>query len=403
MNKVALALASTVVSGGLAILVLSLLKDPEGQGTVKSVDTTAMMMEVLDEGRERAASAPKKPIVVAKEPVALPPLIHYQPLSDKALSAYFPAAVSPQMRRSEFSYFKHKPNGGWTRRFEEHPKGKFSIQLNGAGMRETTEVRDPKPGLRVLFTGDSHVAGVVNHDENLVHLLETSLSANGRPGDVETLNLAVGSYCIYNYLGVLEDHAHLEPDVFVVVVYGGNDFYGMVRLERYFSGRGRYAASAFSTEEQRKAWDGLKQLRAQELVQVRYMEMNQEDVSIAAQTSASILDEIGDRCDVRGILPIFVYLPPPLEVQADRFPAEVALATTALGLTKEELTGDSQLADEMIRALKDKGRSVVDLRPAYRKAEELLYWRLDFHINLAGHRIASEVIAPYIEEALAGR
>ena len=109
--------------------------------------------------------------------------------------------------------------------------------------------------------------------------------------------------------------------------------------------------------------------------------------------------EIAERCELRGIAPVFVYLPPPLAVQAARFRRELDALTLALDLSAEEVSISNLMATEMIDAVELAGHGVLDLRDAFRASGEPLYWNSDFHINTAGHRLAAELIAAKVEEA----
>ena len=213
----------------------------------------------------------------------LPPLVHWQPLDEKALHAFFPGVLGTHYRADDWTYMAYRPDRSFRRRFKEHPDGSIQIEVNSLGLREPDEVQPVKPDLRILVTGDSHVSGVVPHDENLVHLLGEALGAATPGRSVEALNAGLGGFNVYNYLGVLERFADLKPDVFVVIVYGGNDFYDTARLERYFSGRGKFARGSIPAGERADAWNGAGAVRSQEAIQTCYMLDNPEDVSITAQ------------------------------------------------------------------------------------------------------------------------
>ena len=50
-----------------------------------------------------------------------------------------------------------------------------------------------------------------------------------------------------------------------------------------------------------------------------------------------------------------------------------------------------------LRAVSDLGVETVDLRAAFRGATELLYWKRDHHINLAGHDLVARELAPLFD------
>jgi hypothetical protein len=124
--------------------------------------------------------------------------------------------------------------------------------------------------VRVLVTGDSHTEGVCTNAESFTHLLEGAL-ADARPGAaVEAINSGLSGYNLYNYLGVLEKGRALGPDVFVVTVYGGNDFAAAVQLYRYFERMPPYERAPHSLRSSfldGGLWTGAV---AQELNQVAY-------------------------------------------------------------------------------------------------------------------------------------
>ena len=67
-------------------------------------------------------------------------------------------------------------------------------------------------------------AGACSTHESFPNRLEARLRVRDAQRSVEVWNAGCSNYSLYNYLGTLERLAHLAPDVFVVVVHGGNDF-----------------------------------------------------------------------------------------------------------------------------------------------------------------------------------
>ena len=60
------------------------------------------------------------------------------------------------------------------------------------------------------------------------------------------------------------------------------------------------------------------------------------------------------------------------------------------------------MADEYLATMAAEGVKVVDLRPAFRAAQEPLYWRADLHINTAGHRAVARELHRAVEEVVGG-
>jgi len=120
--------------------------------------------------------------------------------------------------------------------WNEHPRGKWYWTTDGLGLRRDREPSATAPALRVVVTGDSHTDGVCDNADSFCTLAELEL-ASRRPGEsIEVINAGRSSSSFANYLGVLERMLALEPDVFVMVVYGGNDFAEALVWERLVQG-----------------------------------------------------------------------------------------------------------------------------------------------------------------------
>ncbi|MEE8469107.1 MAG: SGNH/GDSL hydrolase family protein, partial [Planctomycetota bacterium] len=143
--------------------------------------------------------------------------------------------------------YRALPGLDFERSFQEHPAGGFRRRTNSVGMHEDQDPRDPAPDLRILVMGDSHVAGVCSNRESFPTRLEAGLAAADPRRSVEVLNLAQGSYDALNYLGTFRTWGELEPDVLVLVIYGGNDFRGSLGLGRYMLRRGPPVRSPYQT------------------------------------------------------------------------------------------------------------------------------------------------------------
>ena len=229
-------------------------------------------------------------------------------------------------------------------------------------------------------------------------LLAQSLTRTGR--SVEVLNAAAGSYSLYKYLLVLERYVELEPDWLVVVVYGGNDFWEAMKLERYYGGRG--APSRTRQRMQRIPVAGGElgsRIAAQELAQAGYFVDNYADVAVAARVAGAVSEHLLALARERGVEVLFVYLPPASRGQP-RFFAEETLALGALEELDEDALGVSdRLADVWLAGLAEHEAYTLDLRGVLRAAREPLYWSSDRHVNFPGHRLIAAEIAGMIEAA----
>jgi hypothetical protein len=285
-------------------------------------------------------------------------------------------------------------------RFGEHPRGRWRIITNGAGFLSDEELLE-SPDLRVLVTGDSHVDGMVPNEENLTQVLARGLRAE-RPGRaVEVLNAGVGTYDLYCYLVAVEERLALEPDVVVVVVYGGNDFAGSMSLYRYFNCLNMPTLSLYAPHEvQRTLPDNVvpRGVVPQELGQAAWFLNNPEDLDLAVDLALDVARELELACRAAGAELVFAYLPPPMSGQPHWYRFALGPLVRDLGLPDDALEVSDELADRWLAALAAHDIAALDLRPVFRAEPEPLYWWTDQHIAIDGHRVVGEALLPLVLE-----
>jgi hypothetical protein len=154
----------------------------------------------------------------------------------RAHRAHLLPAIDKNQVYDEHLLARRKPHFQGHIDLAEHPQGGWDIRTNALGLREDQEVPEEKADLRVLVVGDSHVDGLCANADSFPNLLEASLSERHPGRTIEVVNAGTGGWSFYNYLGALEGLAYLRPDVFVVVVYGGNDFQGAMSLHHFQRG-----------------------------------------------------------------------------------------------------------------------------------------------------------------------
>jgi len=383
------------VSGALAIAAAAVYLRVRPEAPVRSVDIVDQTEEwgrLLDE-RVRAEPEPE----AADDAHAWPPPLVREKLDEKTAGRIFPALGSPLHRYDPVCYFTNIAHWEKQRTIPDWPE-ELDLRTNSLGMREDEEPLEQKPDVRILVTGDSHVDGVCSNRDSLVNVLERSL-AKSRPGRVvEALNAACGGYNPYNYLGVLEKYRELEPDVFIAVVYGGNDFSGMMVVQRYFHRRSRPRFQPYSQQAVIEGAEETKGIVPQELSQVCYFLNNPSDVEHAFDALAGNSLEMQRVCAKSGTELVLVYLPPPLRGQPERVDGTQAL--TALGLPPESAELSDRIADSWLAFLAERGIASLDLRPVFRAAPERYYWDFDHHINLAGHRAVAAALRPVVDGLL---
>jgi hypothetical protein len=392
-HQLALAGVSFIVASGIAWLALSRPRAEEP--TVVIVDNTQAIGDLLESRRSET------------EPAALtdypPPFLH-EGLDEEAAALFFPANKNSSEWMFDPQCFtrriEHRPQ--YFRRLDEHPGGGWDVSTNDYGMREDEDVLTEPPDVRIVVTGDSHVDGVCSHAEAFPNVLEATLWAERTGQVVEVLNAGVGGSTLHNYVGMFERLRHLAPDVFVVVVYGGNDFSAAVSIERYFARRGAGEAR-FAAFRKRLKSAAVESLGAQELFQDFYFEHNPGDEAVAIDLVCSMAVELERQCGDAGTALLLVYLPPPSRAQPALYGETARRFLGQAGLKNMRLGVSDRIADAWFAFLAERGLAAVDLRPYFRNVSEPLYWRTDHHLNVAGQQFVAEVLYEPVTELLVRR
>jgi len=317
-----------------------------------------------------------------------------QLIPEEEATLLFPMIRNKRNQYDSLMIFRRKGNQVSGLRWPEHPRGRWPIHYNSLGMREKEDPGVVHPDLRILVTGDSHTEGVVPTEESFTNVLEARLGSRHSGLTIEAWNAGAGAYDFYNYLGVIERYRTLSPDCFIVAVYGGNDFSGLMRLQRYFHGRGDRSKERFSNRAIREASEGGHGEVPQEIAQACYFLDNPEDIEIAISTAAKISFEIAEQCRASGTQLIFVYLPPPSRGQPQHFgDGSYADALEELGVMSDDLEISDVLADAWLALLSDREIEHVDMRETFGDADEPYYWRADLHLNTLGHHAVAVALA----------
>jgi hypothetical protein len=392
-RKLTVAAVSLVLTAAVAWFALARLQREAPM--VASVDNTGAIERLLES--RRAAPA-------AQAPRDYPPPLVREPLDEETAALYFPANdKSTHWTYDPLCYSRRVAHQApYFRKLEEHPEGGWELRTNDYGMREDEDVRTEQPDLRIVVTGDSHVDGVCAQAESFVNLLEVGLALERAGEVVESLNAGVGGFNLYNYVGMFERLAHLAPDLYVVVVYGGNDFSGAANLQCYFERRPPPASRARVLTRRVESPEVLS-LGSQELFQEAYFADNPSAVEASVDLACSISVELERQCAETGSALLFVYLPPPARAQPAHYRKTARTFLHQAGLKTLELGVSDRIADRWLTFLGARDIPAVDLRPYFRRANEPLYWRTDHHLNLAGHQLVAEILYEPVTELLARR
>ena len=285
--------------------------------------------------------------------------------------------------------------------WEEHPRGKFRVWTNDLGFNEAEPTRRTTPDVRILVAGDSHTQGVVDMDESFANVLEALLRKAEAGRSVDVLNAGVAYTGPRCYLGMLRRclELGLRPDVFVAALFLGNDLHDELRLERALREvrepgfpEGYLEPLLLVSEAARgPVSQGFNQL-------YRYRHFPGEaDEALALVIDA--YERMKELCDAQGILLVALVVPTKMDVDLGDDREVVSWCQKELGLSDEAMNLHLAASRRFVTAMQERGILCVDPTEAMKSADTPSYWRRDYHLNVAGHRLVAE----RLNEALAGR
>ncbi|MCY2960611.1 MAG: hypothetical protein NTY35_10640 [Planctomycetota bacterium] len=281
----------------------------------------------------------------------------------------------------------------------EHPRGVWHQRTNALGIRRDSDPSPRAPDWRVLVTGDSHTDGVCDNVDSFCSLMEAELRSRSPARSIEVLNAARSGSSFANYLGVLERWLAVEPDVFVVVVYGGNDFVEALGWQRLMHGLPTPEPTVVQRASIEKALQSYGPAVAQAFSAVAAFTRHPEDRELALQAARDVTIEIQALCARFGIRLVVAYLPPAADVEWELHAKSLGAARDILGFSPEDLACTGLMADSYLAFLRSRSIETVDLRAALRgpsassrEPREAMYWEGDYHLDLAGHRAVAQAL-----------
>lgn len=300
-------------------------------------------------------------------------------------------------------------------RYRGQPGGRhFDAVFNSRGFNDVERqvARPPDVRRRVVAVGDSFAVGVVPRRGNYLHLLERAL---GDDGTVEVLNMGVSGTAPADYLALLVDEGlAMAPDLVLAGFYIGNDFEARERRLHEYS----YVATlsralwrmggARPAAGQATGTDGAYDDAAPTMPRERFLEIQVERASIydrddetlwgRAHRAADALRQMHGLSRRAGADLLVVLIPDEMQVDAALF-AEVARARGR----RPDAVDAARPTRAIATALDEAGVPYLDLTPAFLEHADQgpFYKPHDTHWNLAGNRLAAEVIAPAVRARLA--
>lgn len=277
--------------------------------------------------------------------------------------------------------------------------------------RQTSRIANVR---RVVAIGDSFAVGVVPRRSNYLTLLERTLGADG---PLEVVNLGVSGTGPRDYLALLVDEGlAMTPDLVLVGFYIGNDFevpgrrlseYSfVVTLGRTLWRLRTARPAAAPSEPSGVTYDD----HAPTLPRERFLEIHVDRAGLYDRADTALTDRV-----TRALGPLrqmrdlsmragagMVVALIPDEIQVD--PTLRAQVARALGRAPGDFD-PLRPTRAIAEALRQADIPHVDLLPAFLDAAAAapLYKPQDTHWNIAGNRLAAEVLAPVVRGALARR
>ncbi len=283
----------------------------------------------------------------------------------------------------------------------------FPINTNGFHDVEIPE-RDQNT-YRIVALGDSFAFGVVPYEHNYLTLLENQLNRPNRP--VEVINMGIPRTAPMDYLALLvAEGLELEPDMVLLSFYIGNDFMEthralnkgrrvhqrsyvlallrfalLIRPEAEGDVHGRRTYRDDDPTFSKKSHLEILAGRAKVYL------VGWEPGPKALNAVLEAMEEIARICDRRNIDLAVVLIPEETQLDKD---LQSDLETT-YKLYRDGIMDYLQPNRVLAARLGERGIYFIDLYPRFEAAaaSTVLYKPRDTHWNIAGNRLASEMIA----------
>jgi hypothetical protein len=284
----------------------------------------------------------------------------------------------------------------------------WDFKLNSQGFKDTEFSRKTDKTYRILGIGDSFAYGVVPYTYNYLTLLESRLREEGL--DVEVCNMGIPSTGPkeYNALLTLEG-LRLRPDMVLLSFFIGNDIlesqgdskwysasylasflHYMLKIRPKYEGRIIHGKNVYC--DACPTFDEETYLSIEKDRSALYLRDNREILPLLRQ-SAEHLNEIRKLCKSKGIKFIVVLIPDEVQINASlqkKVRNQFLIPKNKWNI----LLPNEQLSAEMEKT----GIDHLDLYQDFTRETqgERLYRIRDSHWNIAGNRLAADMIRQHI-------
>ncbi len=285
----------------------------------------------------------------------------------------------------------HKPYAKIEYNWPEYKGGKIILKTNNFGFREDadTKINITKGVIRILVTGDSHIDGVVNNNESFPHVLESKLNLTSQPSKFEILNGGVGYYGPDQYFLFLHKYLFLKPDIYIVVIYTGNDFLDTARIVEAKDGP-KQRPKKYNDALRNCMWSDA--VISQVMNQIFYFKTFPEMKEKTVQRTLELLLKISNYCKIYKIDFIVLLLPTKADVEWQSDRNVIEKTKDCLCLTESDLNINRELTEALIKGISKNNISFLDLYQDMKNQSTEFYWRKDYHLSVQGHNFLAEKV-----------
>jgi hypothetical protein len=315
--------------------------------------------------------------------------------------ALFSISGNSNLAYDPWTYVRDAGNVVTTFVWVEHPRREWTWKSNSLGCREDHELDDPPRDIRVLVAGDSHTCGVCSDDESFANLVEAQLAHTHAGRSVEVLNAGLGGYTFLNYLGTFLRFRSFAPEVFVVAVFGGNDFAELLPMYLYFA---HQPWSSMTAAESQRRDLGLKvspEAMGQGMAGIDTFRTWPWYEAVMVRASLQICEEMKRVAENYHSKLIVVFIPCPFDFAWRDPPQKLVKTRAALELRDSDMRIPRDMSDAFLKGLAERGITTLDMRPIFEREPGPPYWRADFHLDVRGHELVARELRPLVDAALA--
>ena len=318
--------------------------------------------------------------------------------STGGLIAHYPSSDKDYYQEDSLTGHFHKPNV--TRSFEwnEHPKGKIVMKTNNLGLRNDSAVVQRKElnTYRILITGDSHVDGVIYNHESVATHLQDKLNDQDTTRKFEVLNAGNGYFGPQNYQGVYQKFIDFNPDLYIVIIYTGNDFIDAIRIEAE-NKRMKVPERPDDYYEPLWAIDELYiGFTGQYMNQLKFFHTFPNYTDSALHIARRSLLEIKTMCLSNKTQFLTILLPSKIDTEYYTDRIRIDTVMQIMGFDDEIIQNNRQLVKDLTGILKTTQIQYLDLYSHFKSSKDELFWKTDYHVNAEGHKYMANIIFNYI-------